>query len=205
MASKSLMYRHPKIYNLIVKILHGNALDERYKIIAREVGKNKKVMDVGCGTGNFARFLDTSCDYKGFDLNENFITHAKENGLNVKLGDLLDEENYSDCDVTIICDILHHIVPDDKKVVEMCKKVSKRTIICEPFSEESFLEGLLDKFRDNRLFHNLFGEADGINEFENMKEWNAHGKEDVIKLMKDYGAGKTIVVGNDVIGIIGNS
>jgi len=199
------MYRHPKIYNLILKFLHGNALDERFKIMAEEVGKNKKVLDVGCGPGNFAEYLDSTCDYSGIDLNEKFIAHAKEKGLNVKLGDLLDEKNYTNCDVTIICDILHHVVPDDKTVVEMCKKKSAKTIICEPFSEENFLNGILDKFRDNRLFHNLFGEGDGVNTYDDMKEWNAHGKDDVIELMENYGAKRTIVVGNDVIGIIDNN
>ncbi|ODS36982.1 MAG: hypothetical protein A7315_13725 [Candidatus Altiarchaeales archaeon WOR_SM1_79] len=131
MANRSLMYRHPGIYNLIVKILHGNALDERYKIIAREIGINKKVMDVGCGTGNLAKFLNKKCSYSGIDLNENFVAYAKNNGFNVKVGDLTDEKNYSQCDVAVICDVLHHIIPDDKKIVEICKNKSKRTIICK--------------------------------------------------------------------------
>ena len=204
MANRSLMYRHPGIYNLIVKILHGNALDERYKIIAREIGINKKVMDVGCGTGNLAKFLNKKCSYSGLDLNENFVAYAKNNGFNVKVGDLTDEKNYSQCDVAVICDVLHHIIPDDKKIVEICKNKSKRTIICEPFHETVFIDKILNKFRNSKLFHNLFGEADGINDFDDMKEWNSYGKDDVLKIMKCYGAKKTLVVGNDVIGIIEN-
>ena len=198
------MYSHPKVYNLILKFLHGSSLKERYEIISREIGSNKKVIDVGCGTGKFAQFLDKTCEYNGIDLNEKFVEHAKNKGLNIKTGNLLDEKNYSLCDVTVICDVLHHVVPNDKKLVEICKNTSKKTIICEPFGKDSFFNVILDKFRDSRIFHNLLGEADGVNTFEDMKAWNAHGRDDIIRLMEGYGAKKTIVVGDDVIGIIEN-
>ncbi len=205
MAKKSLMYNHPKVYDLILKFLHGSSLKDRYKIISLEIGTNKKVIDVGCGTGKFAQFLDKTCEYNGIDLNEKFAEHAKNKGLNIKIGNLMDEKNYSSCDVTVICDVLHHVVPNDKKLVEICRNVSKKTIICEPFTKDCFFNVISGKFQNSRLFHNLLGEADGVNTFEDMKEWIALDRDDIIMLMESYGAKRTITVGGDVIGIIENN
>ncbi len=205
MAKKSLMYSHPKVYDLILKFLHGNSLKERYEIISREIGSNKKVIDVGCGTGKFAQFLDKTCEYNGIDLNEKFAEHAKNKGLNIKTGNLLDEKNYSQCDVTLICDVLHHVIPNDKKLIEICMNISKKTIICEPFTEDGFFNKCGGIFQNSRLFHNLLGEADGVNTFEDMKEWLAHDRDDVIMLLESYGAKRTIIVGGDIIGIIENN
>jgi len=44
------MYKFPKVYNLFVKIIHRKKLSERYKFISKIIGKNKRVLDLGCGT-----------------------------------------------------------------------------------------------------------------------------------------------------------
>lgn len=196
------MYHYPVIYNLILKLSLGEVLERRYEIIAREIGKNKSVIDVGCGYGILAGFLDNTCRYKGIDLNEKFVNCARKKGLDIAFGNVLDKKNYFDCDVTVICDLLHHIIPNDKKLIEICKNKSKRIIICETFTKDKFLNKVYDKFRRNKLIRSLIGDADGINTYENMKGWYAKTKNDVIELLKGYGAKRTINIGSDIIGII---
>lgn len=201
---RSLMYRSPLIYNSAMRLLHGRSLERRYEFIAKETGSGRRVFDVGCGTGILADFLDESCRYSGIDLNDGFLDYAKnKKNLDVRKGDLLDENNYPDCDVIVVCDVLHHITPRHSQLVGICRKKAGKIIICEPFNHtKGFRNKLANQLRSMRWYHTLFGDSDGVNGFKNMREWNLYGKDDVIEMLKEYGSRKTIVMGSHVIGVI---
>jgi len=196
------MYYHPRVYEIFMKILHGKSLSDRYKIIAAEIGENKKVLDVGCGTSLLANFLYDDCKYSGIDLNKNFIKFARNKGLDVIYGDLLDGKNYLESDVIVVCDVLHHVVPNHNKLIDICKNNSKKLIICEPYKKEGLFYDFLNKIRSNKFFHRLLGESDGINRFEDMLEWNSFDLDKLNSLMKDYGADRIINIGSHLICVI---
>ena len=73
--------------------------------------KNNKVLDYGCGLGFFINFASKKVDVIGCDINEYFVQHCIDSGLNAKLikkSDYLPfENNYFD---SIFMDnVLEHI------------------------------------------------------------------------------------------------
>ncbi len=165
---KSLMYRSPKLYNFFMRLMHGKYFLYKYKEIARIIGKNKNVLDLGCGTGLLSKFLDKSCIYEGWDLNEDFLKH--KNDLNVKCKNVLDFNSYPDSDVIIIADLLHHITPRHEELLVNARKKAKYVIILEPkynlIGGGLRLGGFL-----YRLFDTILGDNDGINDFEDRVNW----------------------------------
>lgn len=161
---KSLSYRCPCLYETGVKLLLGNVLSLRYSRIAQEIGRKKRVLDLGCGTAMLHQYLH-ECDYTGWDLNETFVTYCQKKELNVYKKDIFQFSDYPQCDYIVLCDILHHVVP---RAEELLKETIKRAvvIVAEPCSQRRLPKPLLF------LYDQIIGDADGINSFENRMQWN---------------------------------
>ncbi len=127
----SLPFRFPIIYDIV--IFFFNARREK-KILQELVGKNKTVLDVGCGYGRYKDFIDPSCKYYGFDLNEIFVKYAQKRGCDVIVGDVLDPEVYKKSDVVMVIDLLHHLPTKNMtEVIELAvKNCCEKLIIIEP-------------------------------------------------------------------------
>ena len=78
----------------------GNSIrrDIRYQVLT-EIGNfsNKKVLDLGCGTGDLYKYLRSKnivCEYFGYDLNPNVIEMAQKKypDANFEVKDILEEE-----------------------------------------------------------------------------------------------------------------
>lgn len=160
----SISYRVPQLYEIGVKILHGNTLPLRYSKIAQEIGRNKKVLDLGCGTALLYPYLD-SCEYMGWDLNDSFVRYCQKKGLNVNKKDIFQFSEYPPCDYIVLCDILHHVFPRDELLLK--EAVKKANVIAvEPCSKRRLPKPLVF------LYDQVIGDADGINSFENRMQWN---------------------------------
>ncbi|MCD6550125.1 glycosyltransferase [bacterium] len=167
MLQKSIFYKHPLLYQQALKIIHGKKLNERYRLIASFIKKEEKILEPGCGTALLVNFLAEQSSYSGFDLNKKFIEYAqkKYKKANFYIGDILDKTSYSPTDVVVVCDVLHHISPDKRKVfINYCfKAAKKKLIICEPKGENTLSLG--------KRFFNYF-EQDGINQIHSTFLWN---------------------------------
>lgn len=136
---KSILYWHPLIYKIGLWLLHGRNLKKRYEYISTEIGKNKVVLDPGCGPGLLAKYLDSGCNYIGFDIDPVFVNYAKKKGLNVYLGDATKPKPYKKADAIVMADFFHHIGrQDEKKTLRLCNKYAKKIIICEQPASELF-------------------------------------------------------------------
>ena len=197
----SIMYKYPKAYDLFLKIIHRNNLSERYKFISKIIGKNKKVLDLGCGTCLLYGYLDKSCSYEGWDLNKNFINENK-NKLNVKLKNVFDYKDYSENDVIVISDLLHHVVPRHDELLKNAMNKTKKLIIIEPKVGINII-GTRNKFLKiiNKLIDKILSDDDGINSFEDRSKW-FEKKEDVYKffikfnpkLIREFGLDYIVVL-----------
>jgi len=203
----SLFYKSSFLYNFMLNFIHKDFLKKRYELISKIIGKNKKVLEVGCGTSLIKHFLDKSVDYEGWDLNKKFIIDSKKKGLNVKLKSAFDYKSYPKVDVILIVDFLHHIAPRHEELLKMIRKNAKRIIIIEPFILRSSFRYRLKKLNNPLLnlsmltLINLFGDNDGINKHEVLCEWN-YSKESLKKFFKNNGAKKIFGLGKDLIAVI---
>ncbi len=129
---RSPLYWSGHFYSAGIMLMHGRNLQQRYRYIASMTGES--VLDVGCGTGILADYISKENSYLGIDLNEDFLRHARKKGRNVLKQDALTFDRFSEFDVCVIMDLLHHINPRHEEFLErVLKDVRKRVIICEPF------------------------------------------------------------------------
>ncbi|MBN1645291.1 class I SAM-dependent methyltransferase [Candidatus Woesearchaeota archaeon] len=129
---KSILYWHPWIYKIGLILYHGIYLAKRYEYMAKEIGKNKTVLEPGCGPGLLANFLHKSCKYIGFDIDPMFVKYAKKKELHVYEGNALKAKSYKKADTIVLCDFVHHIGrQDEKQMLNLCNKYGKKIIICE--------------------------------------------------------------------------
>lgn len=134
---RNYLAKTPGTFALLRKIIELNFKKER-ELIARVFNKfeNKKILDIGCGTGEFSRMFQ-GAQYTGIDISPDYIQFAKRR----KSGEfsVMDATNLSFqdnfFDGVLVMAILHHLPDEDaKKVLEGAKRVMKekgRIVIIE--------------------------------------------------------------------------
>ncbi|MCH8329382.1 MAG: class I SAM-dependent methyltransferase [Nanoarchaeota archaeon] len=176
MAKRAYIFRNPWLYSLSIRLLHFNG----FKKIRDIIGKEKNVFEPACGFGRLQRYLYDSCSYSGIDLNEIFINFGRKRGLDIRIGDVLEEKNYIKSDIIILSDILHHLTKDNiNRVVSIATKFAKEKVV---IMEPSFVGLASGKGFFSRLVAKVFAKVDfdGIN---NIEKWFT--KQDYQKLFKD--------------------
>jgi len=154
----SLMYRSARIYNAAIWTIHRY---RRYREVAEAIGHKRRVLDVGCGTGPLARFLCECNSYVGWDLNPHFIAYGRRRGLCVLPVDVSGLQAFpEEFDVIVAIDIEHHIHP--RRLPEDARLVSHEPHGGRP---DWAPVGL------HRWFDRVFGDNDGINDFDERMEW----------------------------------
>lgn len=166
---KSFLYWSGSLYIKLLKLIHKENLDKRYKYMASKT--TGKVLEVACGPGYFGNYVK---NYMGFDINKNFIKHGKKKGFNLWLGDAKKKSSYKKCDTLILCDAMHHFNPKfHKLILKLClANTKKRIIICEPF-KDYYVKKMPGKLGE--LWYN-FIDGDGNNE---SKLEYTHNKKDL--------------------------
>jgi len=134
MSEKSIFYRFPSLYIWGLKWIHKSSFSKRYQYLSSFVGEGDLALEPGCGPAILADFLPQGSSYKGFDTNQEFVNHANKRHPGVSLGDVLDLNDYCKAAVVVVCDVLHHINPADrKKFIQNCyHSADKIFIICDP-------------------------------------------------------------------------
>jgi len=175
MTKRAYIFRNPWLYSLSIRLLHFDG----FKKIRDIIGKEKNVFEPACGFGRLQRYLYDSCSYSGIDLNEIFINFGKKRGLDIRIGDVLEESNYIKSDIIILCDILHHLTKDKiQEVVSIAKKFAKEKVV---IMEPAFVGLASGKGFFSRLAAKVFARVDfdGIN---NIEHWFT--RQDYQKLFK---------------------
>lgn len=206
MEKRSFMYKHPLLFETLLKAWHGDVWKRRYEFMAEQIGKGKTVLEPACGTAPLARFLDESCTYRGFDTNEIFLDYARKKGSDLDLvgfdvytADARKPESYEIVDIVVdivaLCDSLHHLgLQNETQVLENCRKYAgEKIIICDPHKDRV-------PFQNTRLINELFNytEKDGHNQvrLENIRTKN--------ELLRDMGNGFGVrpkITVNEILGV----
>ena len=163
MIKRAYIFQSPLVYSIAIRLIHLAGFNK----IKEVIGEKKKVFEPACGFGRLHKYLHPSCSYSGIDLNEKFINFGRKKGLDIQLGDVLEESNYVESDIIILCDILHHLTMDNiKRIVSIAKKYSKEKVV---IMEPAFIGLASGKGFFSRFIAKIFAKIDfdGINNIEN--------------------------------------
>ena len=198
----SIWYRHPELYNLGMLLIHGNNYAKRAKLVAAKIPKNSTVLDIGCGSCLLKKYLDSSCDYEGWDLNKHFVKSAQKKGYKVLLQDCT-KTKIPQKDFIVISDVLHHIYPNDSQLIRAClENACKSLIVIEPFNDPKQnsrrLYRLLRNIRKKTPLEKLIGENDGTN---NPDDIYIRTQKDLIDFLNKFGKNEIEALSDELISI----
>ncbi len=116
--------------------------------ILRKMDDTPRILEVGCGTGQFAQYLTDKgfTDYQGFDFSEVAIEKARER-LDYKfwVGDALDQKNYtSDPNIIISLEVFEHI-KNELSILSFVKRGTKVILSLPRFDSESHVRWFLSE------------------------------------------------------------
>lgn len=126
---RDYLAQKPIFFSALRRVLELNFVAQK-QLIKETIGKNsgnKKVLDIGCGTGAFARLFDKN-NYCGIDIFPEYIKYAKKNtSHNFEVMDAISLK-FPDAhfDRALIMAVLHHLNDEDSaKVIREAKRVLK--------------------------------------------------------------------------------
>ena len=98
----------------------GGFFGARVKAIAEfvKIEPGMRVIDIGCGPGHIVKYLPAGVDYIGFDIDQSYVTHAKEKfgsrgRFFCRFFDAATAKEFAPADIVMMNGVLHHI-PDDE-------------------------------------------------------------------------------------------
>ena len=137
---KNNLLNNPLPFNIVRSILlagKGKMYKELRNTIAPE--KGSKVLDVGCGTGEFALLFDNSVDYTGIDMNTGFLDYASTlyKNQNKKFSQMDATKmsfKKSEFDTSLLLSFIHHFSEEDlDKILREVNRITKKSIfVLEP-------------------------------------------------------------------------
>ena len=110
-----------------------------WKIVLRQIKKDARILEVGCGTGQFAEMLfDSGFDkkkYHGFDFSSAGIEWCMRLGDMFSVGNALDAKQYDhDYDTVVCLEVLEHINQDIELLQNI--KIGTTMIVSVPESDD---------------------------------------------------------------------
>lgn len=167
----------------------GRLLGSQKKMIEEiaSVGKSSKILDVGCGGGDFAATLAKRfphADVVASDIDEEAISYAKNKWKNIpnltfKVRSLFEEEDQS-FDIVTATLVCHHLEDDELGLfLKKGSSVAKKNFLCNDLHRHPIAYGLFAivaplLFRNRLIFH------DGLLSIQRAfirKDWEALLKE----------------------------
>jgi SAM-dependent methyltransferase len=88
------------------------SIPERFEFIRREVGKDKKVVELGCRFGGLLQYFIEGNEVVGVDIDRNALVICREKfGIETHVANLNDKLPYSNSefDVVVLSEVLEHL------------------------------------------------------------------------------------------------
>lgn len=117
--------------------LISKSSQERVNHMVKLVGKNKKVLDIGCYDGTISKLIkDNGNDVYGVDISEPAVELARLKGIQAKRADIEEEIPFPNgfFDVIVMGEVIEHIFDTDNflKNIRKLLKVNGYVIITTP-------------------------------------------------------------------------
>ena len=128
----SLLYRNPRIYRGVLRLLYGGDLARRERAVRRLVPAGAVVVDVACGDAGIARRL-RNVRYVGVDVSPVFVAALRRRGLEAHLLDVARDAPPTG-DVVLLLGALYQFLPDADRVVDRLRRAARRhVVLAEPY------------------------------------------------------------------------
>ena len=106
-----------------------------------EVVPGATILDVGCGTGAFAKaFQEQDFDVVGVDGSKHMVTRAEKNGIQGTHEDFLNGLDYpsNHFDLVIAANVAHGLKPEDRiKLYQEMLRVSKGRVLIHDYNQKN--------------------------------------------------------------------
>lgn len=132
--ARSLIYSHPTLYALVMRVLYGAAYEARYSAISEFVTDGAEVFEACAGDAYlYRRYLrQRAVRYRAGEFNPKFVSHARRLGIEMDRFDLRSDP-VPIADVVILHASLYQFMPDHLQVVRRLLGAARQTlIISEP-------------------------------------------------------------------------
>ena len=133
---KDKILDNAEMFNFVRSITDSRS--HNLSIVKKELdaGRQEKILDIGCGIGNFSKFAEGS--YTGIDFNENFIKYAiRHYGGKNKMFMVMDAKKLKfrnkSFDKSIFVGMLHHFSDEECGMIlkEAMRVTKKRLVISD--------------------------------------------------------------------------
>lgn len=134
-----LIYRHPRLYELLMRVLYGRHFADRYGAVAGEIEDGSDVVDVCAGDARlYLRHLrGRPVKYTALDLSPHMVRWAARHGVDARVFDALSDDIPA-CDVAVMQGSLYQFLPDARPVLEKMLSVARRkVVVAEPVANLS--------------------------------------------------------------------
>lgn len=118
----------------LYKFLQNFNLNYKRNILFEWVGKNKKVLDYGCGAGEFVKYIENIFETFGFEPNDSARTNALKKVKKARIIDRLDLIRAESLDAITLWHVFEHIENQDEMLQKFHSKLKQngRLIIAIP-------------------------------------------------------------------------
>jgi ubiquinone/menaquinone biosynthesis C-methylase UbiE len=182
------LFSNPILLNFVRAIFEGNYTVSR-KIISNELDKNKKTLDIGCGTGEHSILFDSK-QYNGIDISKKYVYNAKKRHKSNFF--VMDAQNIrfpdNSFDNILILGILHHVNDEiADNILKEAKRLSKsntKILIMEdiPVTSKINIIGKLMHYLDTGRYIRKIGAYEKIIS----KQFNIKKQFKIINGISDY-------------------
>ena len=128
----SWLYRNGRVYRGVLRLLYGQALPARERLVAGLVPAGASVIDVCCGDATIAKRLGRD-RYLGVDASPIFVRAMERAGIAARLLDVT-RDDPPPGDVVLLLGALYQFLPDADALIERLRRSARqRVVIAEPY------------------------------------------------------------------------
>ena len=113
----------------LYKFLQNFNLKYKRNILLDFVGKEKKILDFGCGAGEFIKYVENDFDTVGFEPSESARKYAIEKVKKSKILNSIDSIQNETLDAITLWHVFEHIENQDEKLQEFHSKLKNNGIL----------------------------------------------------------------------------
>ncbi|QOW11107.1 class I SAM-dependent methyltransferase [Kaistella flava (ex Peng et al. 2021)] len=113
----------------LYKFLQNFNLNYKRNILFDFVGKNKKVLDYGCGAGEFVKYIENDFETFGFEPSESASNYAIKKVRKTKIINSLDFIKEESLDAITLWHVFEHIENQDEMLQEFYSKLKENGLL----------------------------------------------------------------------------